>query len=192
MYQLEKNDPDNQYGLIPIRLGEMALNSFEVNQDNKLWSISSIQPHGWQHLIPDEVAVDGSQTGLVFTYRNALYRFGDSRTYLEGEVSPLHWLRKRTDRSHFASVGLNLRHANRSAAFSSYGIGLRAYKNYENKPNVDNSVIFGYGIDVGLFADKYRITVEYKEIHAGFSDEQYLLKFGLGDFKGLSNFLFGE
>ena len=192
LYQLEKSDKDNHFGIIPIRLGEMALNSFDINEDNKLWAISSTQPHGWQHLIPDEVAVDGSQTGLVFTYRNALYRFDDSRTYIEGEFSPLHWLRKRTDRSHFASVGLNLRHANKSAAFSSYGMGLRAYKNYESKPNVDNNVIYGYAIDLGLLADKYRITLEFKDIHEGYNDEAWLLKFGLGDFKGVSNFLFGD
>ena len=192
LYYLEKNDRDNQFGIVPIRLGNMALNSFDLYENNKIWAISSADTHGWQHLIPDEVAIDGSQTGLVFTYRNALYRFTDSRTYFETEFSPLHWVRKRDDRTFFASAGINLRHARLSPAFSSYGIGLRAYKNYGNKLNIDNDVIYGLGLDIGLFADKYRITLEHKFIHAGYNDEQWLIKFGLNDFKGISDFLFGD
>ena len=192
LHQLEKKDTDNQFGLVPIQLGIMALNSYDVEENNKIWSISSVQPSGWQHLIPDEVAIDGSQTGMVFTYRKALYRFKGSRTYLEGEFSPLHWLRKRDDRTFFASTGLNLRHARTSPAFSSYGFGVRAYQNYPGKDNLDNNVIYGLSLDVGLFADKYRITIEHKYIHQGFTDEQWLLKFGLNDFKGISNFLFGD
>ena len=192
LYQLEKNDEVNQVGKVPIRLGTMALNSYEVTENNKIWSISSTQPSGWQYLIPDEIAIDGSQTGLVLTYRKALYRLSNSRTYFEGEISPLHWLRNRDDRANFASIGLNLRQARSSPAFSSYGMGLRAYKNYDNKKNLDNDVVYGLALDLGFFADKYRITLEYKDIHDGFTDEQWLLKFGLSDFKGVSDFIFGD
>ena len=190
LHQLEKKDTNNQYGLIPLQLASMALNSYDADESNKIWSISSIQPQGWQHLIPDEVAIDGSQTGMVFTYRKVLHRFKGTSTYFEGEFSPLHWLRNRADRANFASTGINLRHANSSAAFSSYGIGVRAYKNYPGKDNLDNNVVYGLSFDLGLFAGKYRITVEHKFIDDGFTDEQWLLKFGLNDFKGISTFLF--
>ncbi len=190
--QLEKKDADNQFGLIPIQLGTMALNSYDVNENNKIWSISSVKPSGWQHLIPDEVAIDGSQTGMVFTYRKALYRFENSKTYIEGEFSPLHWLRKRDDRTFFASTGLTLRKARTSPALSSYGFGLRAYKNYQGKENLDNKIIYGVSLDLGFFADKYRITLEHKFIDESFTDEQWIMKFGLNDFKGISTFLFGE
>ena len=190
LLELERKDADNQYGLIPIKLGSLALNSYDAEENNKIWSISSVKPTGWQHLIPDEVALDGSQTGLVFTYRKALYRFKGTKTYFEAEFSPLHWVRKRDDRTFFASTGINLRHANTSPAFSSFGIGLRAYKNYLDKDNLDNDVIPGIALDIGLFADKYRITIERKFIHEGYIDEQWLLKFGLNDFKGISDFLF--
>ena len=119
-----------------------------------------------------------------------MYRFQGTRTYFEGELSPLHWLRKRDDRQSFASLGINLRHANKSPAISSYGAGLRIYKNYPGRDNVDNNVVYGVGFDVGLFADKYRITIEHKFIREGYTDEQWLLKFGLNDFKGISDFLF--
>ncbi len=190
LQHLEKKDTDNQYGLIPIQLTSMALNSYDVAESNKIWSISSIQPQGWQYLIPDEVAIDGSQTGMVFTYRTVLHRFKGTKTYFEGELSPLHWLRNREDRANFASTGINLRHANTSAAFSSYGIGVRAYKNYPGNNNLDNDVVYGLSLDLGLFADKYRITIEHKFIDGGFTDEQWVLKFGLNDFKGISSFLF--
>ncbi|MDX5586300.1 MAG: patatin-like phospholipase family protein [Aureibaculum sp.] len=190
LHQLEKEDADNKFGLIPIKLASMALNSYEPEENNKIWSISSVKPTGWQHLIPDEVALDGSQTGLVFTYRTALYRFKGSKTYFEGELSPLHWVRKRDDRTFFVSTGINIRHANTSPAFSSFGVGIRAYKNYSGKDNLDNDVIPGVAIDVGLFADKYRISIEHKFLHKGYTDERWLLKFGLNDFKGISNLLF--
>ena len=190
LHKLETSDKDNQYGLIPIQLTRMALNSYDDEENNKIWSISSMKPSGWEHLIPDELAVDGSQTGLVFTYRKALYRFDGSRTYFEGEFSPLHWVRKRDDRTFFASAGLNLRHARTSPAFSSYGVGVRAYKNYPGKDNLDNDVIYGISFDVGLFMDKYRVTIEHKFIQEGFTDEQWLLKFGLNDLKGISRLLF--
>lgn len=190
LLDLEKKDTDNQYGLIPIKLGSIALNSYDFEESNKIWSISSINPKGWQHLIPDEIAIDGSQTGMVFTYRKALYRFEGTRTYFEGEFSPLHWVRKRDDRTFFASAGINLRHARTSPAISSFGIGLRAYKNYLENDNLDNNVIYGVALDVGLIADKYRITIERKFIREGFTDETWLLKFGLNDFKGISDFLF--
>lgn len=189
LHKLEISDKDNQYGLIPIQLTKMALNSYEVDENNKIWAISSVTPSGWQHLIPDEVAIDGSQTGMVFTYRKAFYRFDGTKTYLEGEFSPLHWLRNRNDRTFFASVGLNLRHARTSPAFSSYGIGVRAYKNYPNNESLDNDMVYGVSFDIGLFMDKYRITIEHKFIHEGFNDEKWLLKFGLNDFKGISNLL---
>lgn len=192
LHQLEKKDTDNQFGLVPIQLGIMALNSYDVGENNQIWSISSVEPSGWQHLIPDEIAIDGSQTGMVFTYRKALHRFQKSRTYIEAEFSPLHWIRLREDRTFFASAGLNLRHSRKSPAFSSYGIGVRAYQNYPGNNNLDNDVIYGLSLDVGLFADKYRITIEHKYIHQGFTDEQWLLKFGLNDFKGISHFLFGD
>ena len=192
LHQLEKKDEDNHYGLIPIQLGTMALNSFDSEENNKIWSISSVQPRGLQHLIPDEIALDGSQTGLVFTYRKSLYRFKGTRTYFEGEFSPLHWVRKRDDRTFFASAGINLRRARTSPAFSSYGFGLRAYKNYPGKDNLDNETTYGIAADIGLFADKYRISIEHKFIHEGFTDERWLLKFGLNDFKGISDFLFDE
>ena len=190
LHKLELADKNNQYGLIPIQLTRMALNSYEIEENNKIWSISSIKPSGLGYLIPDEVAIDGSQTGMVFTYRKALYRFDGSKAYVEGEFSPLHWLRKREDRTFFASMGLNLRKARTSPAFSSYGLGVRAYKNYPGKPLLDNDVIYGISLDVGLFMDKYRISIEHKFIHGGFKDEQWLLKFGLNDFKGISNLLF--
>lgn len=190
LLDLEQKDTDNQFGLIPIKLGSIALNSYDSEENNKIWSISSIQPTGWQHLIPDEVAIDGSQTGMVFTYRKALYRFKGSRTYFEGEFSPLHWVRKREDRTFFSSAGINLRHARISPAISSFGIGIRAYKNHLEKDNLDNDVTYGIALDVGLIADKYRITIERKSIHEGFTDETWLLKFGLNDFKGISDFLF--
>lgn len=192
LHQLEKKDKDNQFGLIPIQFSTMALNSYDADENNKIWSISSVKPHGWQYLIPDELAVDGSQTGLVFTYRKAFYRFKGSSTYFEGELSPLHWVRKRNERTFFASMGLNLRHARTSPAFSSYGMGLRAYKNYPGNENLDNDVIYGVAFDLGLFADKYRITIEHKFIHEGFTDEKWLIKFGLNDFKGISALLFGD
>ena len=190
LLELEKTDPDNQYGIIPIKIGSMALNSFDENENNKIWSISSIEPHGWQHLIPDELALDGSQTGFIFTYRKALYRFKGSRTYLEGEFSPLHWVRKRDDRTFFASTGINIRHANKSPALSSFGAGIRAYQNYPGKDHLDNDVIYGVALDIGLFADKYRVTIEHKFVHEGYDDERWLLKFGLNDFKGIVDFLF--
>ena len=190
LYKLEKEDRNNHYGLIPIKLATMALNSYDVGENNKIWSISSIQPTGWQYLIPDEIAIDASQTGAVFTYRKVLSRFENSKTYFEGELSPLHWLRRRDDRTYFASTGVNLRRARTSAAFSSYGVGLRAYQNYVSKDNLDNDVVYGLSVDLGLFADKYRITVEYKFIDDKYFDEKWLLKFGLNDFKGISDFLF--
>ena len=156
---------DTEYVTVESRKEWFAQHSSETypiyvaEENNKIWSISSVKPTGWKHLIPDEVALDGSQTGLVFTYRKALYRVKGSRTYFEGEFSPLHWVRKRDDRTFFLSTGINLRHANRSPAFSSYGMGVRAYKNYPGKDNLDNRVIYGVAFDVGLFADKYRITI---------------------------------
>lgn len=190
LLELERKDTDNQYGLIPIKLGSLALNSYDPEENNKIWSISSVKPTGWQHLIPDEIALDGSQTGIVFTYRKAMYRFNGTKTYFEAEFSPLHWVRKRDDRTFFASAGINLRHANTSPAFSSFGIGIRAYKNYLVKDNLDNDVIPGIALDIGLFADKYRITIERKFTNEGYIDETWLLKFGLNDFKGISDFLF--
>ena len=168
----------------------MALNSYDVEENNQIWSISSIQPSGWQYLIPDEIAIDGSQTGAVFTYRKVLSRFNDSSTYFEGELSPLHWLRRRDDRTFFSSIGVNLRHARTSAAFSSYGMGVRAYKNFPGNDNLNNNTVYGASLDLGLFADKYRITIEYKFIEDKYLDERWLLKFGLNDFKGISDFLF--
>ena len=66
-------------------------------------------------------------------------------------------------------------------------MGLRAYKNYDNKKNLENDVVYGLAVDLGFFADKYRITLEYKDIESGFNDERWLLKFGLNDFKGITD-----
>lgn len=188
LYFLEETDKDKNLDLIlPVKLARMVVNSFDQENDNKLWSISSVDSSGFEYLIPDEVAIDGSQTGIVITYRNVLTRFGQSRAYLESEISPLHWLRDRDDRANFASVGLNFRYALRSPVFSSFGFGLRAYKNYSNDKNVDNDVVPGIALDIGMIADKYRVSLEYKDIEEGFTDEQYLLKFGINDFKGFVN-----
>lgn len=191
---LERNDKDHHEALVPLKLANMAVNSYEPEENNKLWAISSFTPTKWYHyLIPDEVAFDSRQSNLMVTYRDVIYRMQGSRSYWEWQLTPIHWKRKRDVKSdNYFSAGINLRTARTSALYSSYGVGLRVYKNNNDNPLLDNNYMYGIATNFGFFADKFRIGVEYRQVAEGKQDDHLLLLFGLGDIKGFGNVLFGD
>lgn len=167
-----------------LKLSAIVANSKKITDNKTIWSLSSVsRKEPWYMFVPDAIAIDGVQTGIAVSYLMAPEMFVGNWAYLEWEIASLHIPIKeiKEERINYWSFGGSLRHSFKNAAISSIGLGLYPNQNFGNTGKFGNNLLLGGEFNVGLVADKLRISIGTRDLISDYQGEDWTVRFGFTD-----------
>jgi len=178
-------EKDGDGGLLTLlKLSAIVANSKKITDNKTIWSLSSVsKKKPWYWLVPDAIAIDGVQTGIAVSYLMAPEMFVGDWAYLEWEIASLHIPIKeiKEERINYWSFGGSLRHSFQNAAISSIGLGLYPNQNFGNSGRFGKDLLLGGEVNVGLVADKLRISIGTRDLISDYPGEDWTVRFGFTD-----------
>jgi len=190
--------------LSQLKVASVVANLKEVKHNHATWSLSSVRKKKklwgfylpdteWYMLVPDTIAMDGAQTGVAVGYLASPKVLISEWGYFEWEVASFHaqFRELKGERlNYWGFLGCSFRHPNKSFALSSYGIGLFPNQNLTGTSTFGNDILIGGEVNVGLIADKLRISVGTRDITGDYDGELLTVRFGFTDIDAWLSLLF--
>lgn len=186
----QQKQADNQeIFLKSLKAAALVTQTVALKKEQGYWPESTVERAKWMELVPDEVGGDVRNGGLYIGYNLWEMQLGtDSPMVLETGFIPYHDLNDDIYNSANTSLDFTLRYHKNSPAWSSTGLGVVAYYDWDKLPGVESRDSYGMSLDVGLLGDKLRVSFLYRNMPE-INDKQYSLLIGLADFKGISRWL---
>lgn len=185
IYRLIDIEEDGDGALLtPLKFSAVVANLKDVIDNKTKWSLSSVRKKKpWYLFVPDAIAMDGTQTGIAVSYLMAPPMLVGDWMYFEWELASLHFQIKEVDddRINYWSFGGSLRHSLKNPAISSVGIGVYPNQNFGNTGGFGKHLLLGGEINIGLVADKLRISIGTRDLISDYKGEDWTVRFGFTD-----------
>jgi len=184
LIELEKGGEFEQQ----LKAASILVNSKKERENESILDVVSSVPDlkTIYRFVPDEIAIDGAQTGIVVSWHGEPKFFINEPFSLEVAGS-LHFQLKeiQNERVNFWSAGPALRYSFRNIGLSSMGIGLNINQNFRNYSSVGNEVMVGAEVHAGFLADKFRITIGTRCLENDYVGEDWFFRLGINDIDSL-------
>jgi len=182
--RLVEMEEDSDGGFVaPLKLMTVMANSRKRSRKNSIWSMSSVPDKPWWYrAVPDQISMDGAQTGAALSWMGVPQKLAFSRWHIELDGTA-HFQLKDVDshRTHYGSFGAALRYSVSSVLGSSIGFGLNVNRNMTNTDDFGNRYLTGGELTFGFLADKTRITIGTRDLLHDYVGEDWSVRIGITD-----------
>ncbi len=177
-----------------LKVASVVANLKEARKNHATWSLSSVKKEKgwlgfyfpkkkWYMLVPDSIAMDGAQSAVSVSYLAAPKKIIGEWGYFEWEPFSFHQQFKEVNgtRLNYWRTGGSFRHPFENVALSSIGIGLYANQNLSGTNRFGNDFMFGGEVNLGLVADKLRISIGTRDMTGTYDGEMLTVSMGFTD-----------